>query len=198
MTFTAADLPRGITFRSTPSHGYWILSAEKLAEMPEALQTRTAFYRGDGSFEEDLEYNRIILAFPESFPAEWVKEAHQIMKDSHPDIYEAWTGKEIPLEESREKRQRAFKEAHKNDYISMSASGDWHDNVPEGYVGVIAGRGGYVEHSNGLGMSYPDDTKEFLVANDRYKNPSDRPAGFSYVIDLEVDRQVNWTQGETL
>ena len=61
-------------------------------------------------------------------------------------------------------QQELFREEHINDYLVISAFGDWHAKVPAGFVGVFAGRGGRTASGH-----YPADTKWFLVPSIDYK-----------------------------
>jgi hypothetical protein len=62
------QIAEGITFYSTPSHGGFHLSPERMQEMPEHL--RRCSYTGDAFFEEDCSFCAVILSFPEFFPEE--------------------------------------------------------------------------------------------------------------------------------
>ena len=84
-----SQIADGIVFRSTPGHGYIDITADRLAAMPEALKMKTRSYNGGLSFEEDVEWTRVAVAFPDEFK-ESQDLAHKTLKDYHPDIYEAW------------------------------------------------------------------------------------------------------------
>lgn len=56
----------GIVSYSTGSHGGVHLSAERIAQMPEALSGITTFAE-PGWYEEDVDVNLVIVAFPEFF-----------------------------------------------------------------------------------------------------------------------------------
>lgn len=56
-----------------------------------------------------------------------------------------------------------FKTEHANDYLVLSAFGDWHKDVPEGFVGVFAGKGGRTENGH-----YPEETRWVLVPKSEY------------------------------
>ncbi len=154
---SSTELAPGIVSVDTPSHGGIHLSRERQRAMPAALKLKTPWY------EEDLEYNRVLLAFPDLFKPEQVEKAHETLRDWHPDVYQAWTGKEVKPEESRVLRERLFKEANKDNYIVLAAWGSWNEKVPKGFVGVFAGKGGRQED----GM-YPPDCKYFLVPDEEY------------------------------
>ncbi len=64
----------GIVNVSTPSHGGYILSKDRLAEMPECL--RACSYTGDNNFEEDCSWCAVVLTWPQFFEADHVAMAH--------------------------------------------------------------------------------------------------------------------------
>ena len=65
----------GIIMYSTPSHGgYWV-SPERLLAMPE--QYRACSFTGDNWFEEDSSWCGVVLAFPEHFNADYLKAAKE-------------------------------------------------------------------------------------------------------------------------
>src|SRR3546814_5399407 len=49
------------------------------------------------------------------------RAADESLKNWDPDAWEAFTGKELPLEESRTKRQRAFEENTRDKLVVISA-----------------------------------------------------------------------------
>jgi hypothetical protein len=76
---SAEQIAGGITFYSTPSHGGFHLSPERMQAMPEHL--RACSYTKNESFEEDCSWCAVALAFPEYFSKEekqaplWTYEA---------------------------------------------------------------------------------------------------------------------------
>lgn len=58
------EIAPGIVFYSTNSHGGFRVSKERLAVMPDALVNPSGWY------EEDCEYSKVVLAFPEYFKSE--------------------------------------------------------------------------------------------------------------------------------
>jgi hypothetical protein len=73
---SAKRIAEGITFYSTPSHGGFHLSPERMAAMPEHL--RACSFTKDCWFEEDLSWCAIPLAFPEYYPEEDRKVAQMV------------------------------------------------------------------------------------------------------------------------
>ncbi len=64
-----------------------------------------------------------------------------------------------------------FYQAHKDDFVVVCAYGSWHERVPEGMVGALAKKGGW--------MGQGKETRVYLVPKDEYENRN--PLGF--VID---------------
>jgi hypothetical protein len=156
----------GIWFVETAGHGGFKLSRKRQAEMPVALRRKGAWY------EEDCEAALVVVGLPRYFDHEKLESATKTVKNWFPDVYEQLTGTIIPLSESYEKRERKFAEDNKDNYVVISAYGDWHQNVPKGMVGVLATKGG---DRNG-GVRY------FLVPKDEYTT--------KFVIDLKRHKEV--------
>jgi hypothetical protein len=62
---TIKEIAPGIDFVTTPSHGGYILSPERYAQMPDNL--RQCSFTGDNHFEEDCSWCAVVLAWPELF-----------------------------------------------------------------------------------------------------------------------------------
>lgn len=152
----------GVWFVSTAGHGGFWLNPQRRRDMPKALLGKR---KGRTWFEEDCEAALVILAFAAEFPADQVEYAHSSARRWHTDEYEAFTGQTVPTEESIERRERAFREAHANDYVVTAAWGEWHDQVPTGFVGVAAVKGG--RQRNGAVTA---DTAYFLVPAAEYQH----------------------------
>jgi hypothetical protein len=164
-----SQIAPGVTFVSTPGHGYVKLSPELQRNMPKCLRLP--------SYEEDVEWSRVYVAFPHLFAERQVELAHEILKNYHPDEYAEFSGEPVDPAESRVLRERQFRDAHSNDYLAVSAQGDWHDKVPAGMVGMWAIRGGRLEN----GQYASDDRAYFLVPEDRYHERGE----FGYVIQAD-------------
>ena len=84
-------IAEGLFFISTPSHGgYWV-SQERLGRMPLVLLTPSRFYTvGSQWFEEDVEAARVVLAFPDLFEPEAYEGAETTMEATHPAIMAAF------------------------------------------------------------------------------------------------------------
>lgn len=181
-------LPNGITFKSTPSHGYFYISDARYKDMQQnspALLEKTSCYSGGISFEEDVEWARIVLAFLSEFDDQWIENAKRTIKDYHPYIYMKHTGETLTPADSYVLAQEEFYNTNTDNYITIGAHGSWHDDCPEGYVLVNGIKGlTYKTRHNRTGLPMQD----FLVTKDRYDN---RDNGLPYVIqpdDQPIDR----------
>lgn len=67
---SAMELAEGITFYSTASHGGIHLSPERETELQSKFNYKT--FGGSSWYEEDLDYNVVVLAFPNCFPIDVV------------------------------------------------------------------------------------------------------------------------------
>lgn len=128
---------RGVMFYGTPSHGGLRLSKTKNAQMPDALRLDNG-RKGEGWYEEDCDCARVHVAFPNLFPTS-LEASKKSLANWNPDAYEALYG---PLKpgESHTKDQIQFVADNANNFVGRSAVGDWHADVPKGYVGVTVAR----------------------------------------------------------
>lgn len=90
--------------------------------------------------------------------------------DWNPDYVEAFTGRKLTGADSSTRAREEWKADHAGDYVTDCAYGDWHDNVPEGFVGVSAKRSG------------DGDERYFLVPKAEYDTRHENACG-SFVID---------------
>lgn len=67
------EIADGITWVTTASHGGYVLSAERLAEMP--AQYRACSFSGDHNFEEDCSWCAVALTWPQYFDAKTLEAA---------------------------------------------------------------------------------------------------------------------------
>jgi hypothetical protein len=93
------NIARGISFLSTPSHGYVVLSAGRMAEMPAVLLTPSTFYNaGSNHFEEDCEWARVALSYPQYFSkSQEQADAERTMAHFQPDMFAEWIAQGRPL-----------------------------------------------------------------------------------------------------
>lgn len=170
---------RGIIFYGTAGHGGFHVSRTLNVKIPQYLRNE------DGWYEEDCEYAKVVIAFPDRFPDDTVKHATESLRGWNPDAYEAHFGVVLGPGESYIKDQRRFQEDHKNDLVVVSAYGDHQPGVPSGFVGVVAYVGG-----RDANYQFKGEPRYFLVPDEEYT--SRRRYGFA--VDLERHQEVtaNW------
>jgi hypothetical protein len=152
---------KGITFYSTPGHGGFFLTKDYNDKVHEALRQEPAWY------EEDCEAAKIVYTFPELFKYSSYDPIPTI-KGYFPDEWERMTGEKVTAEDSSIVADREFHAANEGKYIVICAYGDWHRNVPEGMVGVVATLNGARKQSE---FREKLEMKYFLVPKDEYKSP---------------------------
>lgn len=152
-TLTIAD---GIERVTTPTHGGFLLSSERIHELPASFP-----HHEDGAYEEDLAWCFIALAFPQYFDTRLQHEAQQTCKDWFPTVWEAWTDTTLSVDESSTKRTDAWYHDHAQDWLTIKTWGEWHPDVPKGFIAVCARQGGRQKHTD-----VPD--QYFLVPADEY------------------------------
>ncbi len=124
----------GITRYDTASHGGYHVSKKLNAGMPYALR------RGDGWYEEDCDWSRVALAFPESFTTDERTAAEATLRNWFPASYESFYGRALMPGESTTRDLETFVKKNENNFVVRAAWGDWHALVPAGQVGVLARR----------------------------------------------------------
>ena len=92
---TARQEAPGIWSVSTPSHGGFIISDERLAAMPEVLRA-AAGHAGAHCFEEDCEWALVVCSFPEEFDEHTLHQARLTIRGTSQYDYpgfrkEVWT-----------------------------------------------------------------------------------------------------------
>lgn len=162
------ELAPGLVSVETAGHGGIKLDRRLNAEVPEYMRLSGGWY------EEDVDWAIVAVVHPDAFSPAEVEDAKATLRNYRPDAYEQFFGEEIPEGASRVKDERRFLLEHQDDYLGMSAFGDWREGVPKGYVGVFAGRGGRTPTGQ-----FPADTAWFLVPEDEYA----ARGRFSFVVD---------------
>lgn len=162
---SATDYARGVTFYSTPSHGGLHVAPTLNATIPDHLREASGWY------EEDCDWCRVVLAFPDLFTAEERVDAESTLRHWHPARWERHTGRTLAPGESHVRDRDLFMAAHVNDWLAIAAVGDWATGVPAGYVRVTATRGG---RRGGAAE------RDFLVTAAEY----DERGGFAFVVDV--------------
>lgn len=156
----------GIVRHYTSSHGGFVLSPERNAQIHPML-------RDSGrSYEEDCHWSAVALAFPRLFTSYEKKSAERCIKDHWPDAWEKIAGTVLGPGESHEKDRRAFAAAHANDWVVISAITSRHE---KGFVEVVATPGGKREGVR--------EERRFLVPAVEYEIGQ-----FGFVIDVSRHR----------
>ncbi|RNJ62816.1 MAG: hypothetical protein EDM03_09255 [Porphyrobacter sp. IPPAS B-1204] len=184
---TATQILPGVWEIQTSGHGGMLLSDQRQSAMPKAL-------RLDGpSYEEDVDWALVVLAFDDEFMALPTKgfdllvdNARASVKAWHPDRYSAYTGEPVEPKDSDVLRRRQAVRAQIGNYVVVSASGDWAGWVPEGKVGVVARR---VVRADAMGHAiFQGDPIHGLI--ERVNYDSSRPVnGFDEIgaVRIEAD-----------
>jgi hypothetical protein len=86
----ADTIAPGIVFYGTPSHGGIWLSAERVKEMPNYFAMAT-FTKSAMWYEEDLDVNMVIVAFPEYFTEKEVDLAGRCLAAMKPEEWAKFT-----------------------------------------------------------------------------------------------------------
>ena len=142
----------GIILYTTARHGGYHVSPTRNELIPAVLR------RADGWYEEDCDWGAVVWTFREYFSTKHVQQAERTIIDWAPYAYEALTGAVLQPGQSFRKDADTFESNNKGNYVSMSAYGDHHKEVPAGYVAVHAKR------------AEPADERWFLVPLAEYRN----------------------------
>ena len=154
----------GITWVSTASHGGYKLDSESNALVPDHMRLE------DGWYEEDVDWSIVATVFPELFDEKARASAENTLRNWLPGQWEAFYSRTLAPGESHKKDEASFHQEHANDWLVISAMGDWKAGVPKGYVLVYATKGG----QRGKGGEAC-----FLIPAAEYDNRSP----FSFVVD---------------
>lgn len=161
----AREFAPGIVFYSTASHGGFKLSPDRLAAMP------ALFREPEGWYEEDCEAAKVMVSFPEFFPAQMAPTASDTLRHYYPNLYEAHFKVTLQPGESYKKDKNQFLLDNQERYIGIAAWGSTaENNVPDGWVGVCCRRGGFSDPRN--------DERWVLVRQEDYQDRSE----FGYLL----------------
>lgn len=150
----------GVVFHSTASHGGFKLDRARNARMPAALRVAGGWY------EEDAEWSKVAIGFPELFTTYERRHAEKTLRNYYPNCWEAIHERFLKPGESVENDRRLFGERHRQDWVVVSAI---RSNDHPGMTDCIARLGGRRDHGQ---------ERRFLVPSDDYV------AGrFGFVID---------------
>lgn len=145
----------GINFYGTPSHGGYKVSDKKNQMIPDYMRNLNGWY------EEDCEWAKVVVCFPDVFETEHVEMAKNTLKNWFPDAYEKFYGVKLKEGESFVRDKELFKERHKNDYIVVSAiNSDKYTDMVECFAIIGGSRKNFTE----------SEGKTFLVPIEEYQN----------------------------
>jgi uncharacterized protein DUF7007 len=159
-------------FVSTAGHGGIKLAQARNASIPDVFRKEGGWYEEDCDWAIPMDFLKLDLAKRDI--------AIATLKNWHWKAYESWFKEIIPPGSSFLKDEHLFQEANRANWVVISASGDWHEKVPEGMVGCVATLGG----RRGDGRSPRPAERNFLVPADEYAK-RDR---FGFVIDESRDQ----------
>lgn len=160
------EYAKGVTFVSTAGHGGFKLDRTHNAKIPLVFRNKGGWY------EEDCEWAKVAITFPELFNEEMNALAHKTAKNWFPDEYEKHFNVVINTDASIVKRDRAFKIENYHNFVVKAAWGDWHNLVPQGMVVVLA-----IKESTG-------ERKFFKIAKQEYNNNG-------FVINPDIHQESN-------
>jgi hypothetical protein len=168
-------LADGIQSVSTASHGGIKLSTERNERIPDYMRN------SDGWYEEDEQWAKVAVIFPDAFPSGSVADAYNTLQNWHPEAYEKFTGKTLKPGESFMRDRQLFEREHADSLVVVSAYGAWASWVPKGFVGCHAYVGGRNEHGHTKGAR-----RAFLVPEAEY----DARSQHGFVIDPAKHQEV--------
>jgi len=178
----SAHLGMGIYSVSTAGHGGIKVPVDLNNRIPEYMRN------SDGWYEEDGEWAIPILVFKELESSKTnYTAALETLRNWYPAKYERFTGLNVKPGESIIRDDEIHRATNKDNYLALTAWGDWHENVPKGMVAVFAGRGGRLSDGK-----YPADTAYFLVPEKEYGSRR-----HSFVIDEKKHKRIAWEDGKT-
>lgn len=172
----------------TSSHGGVKLSAANQRRIPEVFRQKGGWY------EEDCNWAIPFHFLPEAAATLEAKDAERVvlvLKRWRWREFESHFGVVLEPGESSQKDQYVFSQEHKNDWVTISAWGDWYDGgndwapVPKGFVGVVATLGGLRWDPNDClksaraGVPYVVTKRKFLIPSLEY----DARGCFGFVVD---------------
>ncbi|MCG2841459.1 hypothetical protein L6Q21_10750 [Sandaracinobacter sp. RS1-74] len=155
----------GVAFHSTASHGGIKLDRTRNAAMPTVLRVSGGWY------EEDCEWAKVAIGFPDLFTDCERRHADRTLRDYYPECWEAVHGRTLESGESFANDRRLFHEAHAHDWVVISAITS---KERPGFVDCVATLGGGRAATT---------RRRFLVPEDEYRAG---PHGF--VIDEQRHR----------
>lgn len=159
------EIVPGIVFHSTAGHGGFEVCEKLNDTIPDYMRNENGWY------EEDCEWCKIAVIFPEYFLKEYAS-ALSTLRNWYPDEYQKRFGVSLRTDESHILKKRAFIKDSINKYIVVSAI-----QADSGMVECHAVKGGRLEN----GQYASGDHKAFLVPEAEYKYP--------FVIDIDRHKE---------
>lgn len=184
-----SEIADGIAFFSTPGHGGVKLDRKRNAKVPDYMRAAGGWY------EEDCCYALAMVNFQDEFRAYLEKRDNLkqtdveqqlealtfVFRDYFPDFYARFYG--VPIETLKGKStaydERLFNQEHANDWVSISAVGDWHKDCPQGMVLVTAAKGGRAINKG--------EKRSYLIPQEEYSQRS----MFGFVIDPNRHKELD-------
>ena len=115
MSQGATVYAEGIVCHSTASHGGFKLDRARNAAMPKALRVDGGWY------EEDGEWAKVALGYPDLFTDREKVSAERTLRDWYPDAWEAVHGRALQPQESFQRDRERFEREHAADWVVISA-----------------------------------------------------------------------------
>jgi len=164
----------GMFFVTTASHGGLKLDQNVNILIPKE-------YRRDGGwYEEDCEWTIPALIFSEQFE-KYKESVERICKNYYPEFFTQITGIELTIDDSYILGKRDFEAKTIHEFVVTAAWGNWHKEVPNGFVGVLAKRAMQKKYFFVPENEYKTRNEYGFVINDTHKEwiPS-------WIVDVEA------------
>lgn len=164
----ATRYAEGVICYDTASHGGFLLDEERNARMHPALRLP------EGWYEEDCDWALVATGYPDLFTDKEKRSADKMLRDWHPDAWEAVHGRSLERSESFARDREGFERDHAADWVVVSATqSPAHQGDVIG-IASLGGRGGNVP------------TRSFLIPGDEYAR-----GRHGFVIDPARHRPAN-------
>lgn len=115
MSQSATVYAEGVVCHSTASHGGFKLDRARNAALHPALRIKGGWY------EEDGDWARIAVGYPDLFTEREKSHADRTLRDWEPDAWEAVHGHMLSAEESFTRDRQRFERDHADDWVVISA-----------------------------------------------------------------------------
>jgi hypothetical protein len=164
---SATRYAEGVVCYDTASHGGFYLDEERNGALHAALRY------DDGWYEEDCDWARVAVGYPDLFTDREQEMAERTLRDWAPEAWEDYYGRPLDRAGSHMRDREAFEREHADDWIVIAAS--LSREQPDHVVATasLGGRRGAVM------------TKDFLVPDREYAR-----GRHGFVIDLERHKRI--------